>query len=506
MSCVVTFDIGTTAVKAVLVGEDGQAEARLSRDIPTLYGEEFREQDPAVWWEAFRDLSAELLRNRREEILGIVMSGQMQDVIPVDRDLKPLCPAILYSDGRAAEEAEELKAAAGADRILRVTGNHCDGTLSLPKIMWLKRRRPEIYERTRCFLISSKDYIAARLTGETTGDYTACSTAGGMDLERKIWSPEILAAAGIAAEKMPRLLPSHGLAGRVTEAAAAETGYRAGTPVYAGAGDAGATTLASGIAGKGQYNINLGTSGWVATVSDGPMFNEGGIFNLAAMPEGRVINVVPFLNAGNVHQWVSRLFSADGEPDYARTQALLDRSVPGAHGVSALPYLVGERFPVADPYVRGAFTGISPETGPEDLVRAMLEGTAFSIRQGMEMIGGKPSSVSVIGGGGRVKTWCRILADTLNQRVTVFAESDTLPARAIAAAALIGEGRLAGYESFTERLATEREATVYDPDPETAGIYERLYRVHTGLYPALKPWYARSERQEQERETDGNHG
>ena len=346
MSCIATFDIGTTAVKAVLVGEKGEVIARLSREIPTRYEGGEVTQRPEDWWEAFRALSAEMLPGA-PEVLGIVMSGQMQDVIPVTGDLSPVCPEILYSDGRAEAEAEEIRAGmkaraakpADGDPCLRITGNHCDGTLSLPKILWLKRHAPEVYERTRCFLISSKDYVIARLTGETVGDYTACSTAGGMDLEKKVWSGEILAAAGVAPEKMPRLLPSHGLAGRVTPEAAAGTGYPEGTPVYAGVGDAGATTLASGIVRPGQYNINLGTSGWVATVSEGPLFNEGGIFNLAAMPEGRVINVVPFLNAGNVHQWVSRLFSADGEPDYAHTQALLDRSVPGARGVFALPYL-----------------------------------------------------------------------------------------------------------------------------------------------------------------------
>ena len=305
MSCIATFDIGTTAVKAVLVGEKGEVIARLSREIPTRYEGGEVTQRPEDWWEAFRALSAEMLPGA-PEVLGIVMSGQMQDVIPVAGDLSPVCPAILYSDGRAEAEAEEIRAEikaraakpADGDPCLRITGNHCDGTLSLPKVLWLKRHAPEMYEKTRCFLISSKDYVIARLTGETVGDYTACSTAGGMDLEKKVWSGEILAAAGVAPEKMPRLLPSHGLAGRVTPEAAAGTGYPEGTPVYAGVGDAGATTLASGIVRPGQYNINLGTSGWVATVSEGPLFNEGGIFNLAAMPEGRVINVQRRRGAG----------------------------------------------------------------------------------------------------------------------------------------------------------------------------------------------------------------
>ena len=490
MDCIAAFDIGTTAVKAALVEESGQVRKQLSREIPTIYEGEFREQDPRVWQKAFAALSEELLRIcPPEKILGIVMSGQMQDVIPVDARLQPLCPAILYNDGRAVAEAEELKERSGAERILAVTGNHCDGTLSIPKIMWLKRHRPGVYGQARSFLISSKDYVIAALTGVCAGDRTACSTAGGMELQTGAWSAEVLRGAGIVPEKMPVILSSHALAGRVHAEAAAWSGYREGTPVYAGVGDAGATTLASGIMSVGQYNINLGTSGWVATISDKARYNEGGIFNLAAMPEGKVINVVPFLNAGNVHRWVSTLFSREAEPDYAYLEKLLDESVPGAHGVFALPYLVGERFPVLDPKSRGSFVGITPETGPGDLARAMLEGVAFSIRQGMEMIGEAPLSVSVIGGGGRVGVWCRILADVLGQRLTVFRDADTLPARAVAAAALIGAGRSPGYERFSEQLNADQAAVVYEPDPDSEKIYRNLYQRYKGLYRALRSWY-----------------
>ena len=177
MRAIAAFDIGTTAVKAVLVEEAGRPLRTLSRDIPTLYSGDFREQDPHVWWDAFLDLSARMREScPGVEITGIVMSGQMQDVIPVDSRLEPVCPAILYSDGRAVAEAEELVQKAGAGRILKATGNHMDGTLSLPKIMWLRKHCPDLYARTCCFLISSKDYVIARLTGLCAGDYTACST------------------------------------------------------------------------------------------------------------------------------------------------------------------------------------------------------------------------------------------------------------------------------------------------------------------------------------------
>ena len=491
MHCIAAFDIGTTAVKAVLVGYGGEAVFSLSRDIPILLDGDHKEQDPNEWWQAVCELSRVIAAERPDcQVTGIVMSGQMQDVIPVDRDLQPVCPAILYSDGRAHAEAEELAASVGEERILKITGNHCDGSLSLPKIMWLKKHMPGVYEKTRCFLISSKDYVIARLTGVCAGDCTACSTACAMDIQAKCWSEALLSAAGVSPDRMPKLFASHEMAGRVTEKAASESGYPAGTPVYAGAGDAGATTLASGIMEEGQYNINLGTSGWVATISEKPAFDAGGIFNLAAMPAGKIINVVPFLNAGNVHRWLSVLVSdREQTPDYDQIEKLLENSRPGAHGLIALPYLLGERFPVLDPTVRGAFAGITPETEKGDLVRAMLEGAAFSIRRGMENIGETPVTVSIIGGGGRSAGWCQIMADILGHSITVFQDSDTLPARAIAAAALIGEGIHSDYRTFTENLDQDRQALVYTPNHENHELYSGYYQRAVRLYDALADWY-----------------
>ena len=489
MGSIAAFDIGTTAVKAALVSAEGVPLYRCSQEIPTLVDGDFREQDPRVWWEAFCSLFQAMRKVFPKEIIsGIIMSGQMQDVIALDENLEPVCPAILYSDGRAVEEAGRLVRLLGEDYILRITGNHMDGSLSLPKILWLKKHRPEVFGQARHFLISSKDYIIARLTGRCTGDYTACSTAGAMDLANRSWAPDFLAAAGIAPDRMPVLYASHQLVDRVTAAAARLCGCDPGIPVYAGTGDAGATTLASGIMEEGQYNINLGTSGWVATVSSHALFNAGGIFNLAAMPPEKVINVVPFLNAGNVHQWAARLFSPDGQPDYLHTKRILEHSIPGSHGVFALPYLVGERFPVLDAEVRGTFTGLTPETTPEDLTRAMLEGVSFSIRQGMEMLGRPPVSVSVIGGGARVVLWCQMLADVLDFPIDIYPDADTLPAQAIAAAARISSESKPDYTPFIHQLRSLPH-TVYSPSPQTAAVYKPLYRKYLSLYTTMRSWY-----------------
>lgn len=522
MKYIAAFDIGTTAVKGVLAGVDGKLAASSSIDIPTIFSganAEFKEQDPRVWYDAFCRISDGFFGEGRnadgngtgegkglevdgkddeggflpEDIIAVVMSGQMQDVIPVDRNLEPVGNAILYSDGRGESQSDAVKATLGEEYLEGSTGNRYDGSLPFPKLIWIKENQPERYARIHKVLISSKDYVTARLTAATCGDVTACATSGAMDIHRKEWDEKIIGSMGVSMELFPRLLHSHEQAGLVTEMAGAETGYRVGTPVYAGVGDAGATTLASGISDLGQYNINLGTSGWVATVSDDVLPARMGVFNLAAMPENRYINVVPFLNAGNVHKWVSGLFTpepaaaADLAPiDYDYAGRLLSRSEAGSGGVMFLPYLSGERFPVMDATVRGCYVGLNPETDKGDMVRACLEGVAFSIRQGIESIGIAPKKVSVIGGGGRVGSWCQILADVLNQTVLVYENSDILPSLAISAAALIGEGRIGGYDAFTDSLQDGQGCIAYQPMPGNVSRYNEIYPKYLRIYPAVK--------------------
>ena len=366
-----------------------------------------------------------------------------------------------------------------------------DGTLSLPKILWLREHAPEVFSRAACFLISSKDYLNARLTGVCASDATSCSTAGAMDLRRRSWDGGILRACGLDEALLPKPFASHEAIGGVTAAAAAETGFAQGTPVYAGVGDAGATTLAGGIVEPGEYNINLGTSGWVATISDRAIRPGAGGFNLAAMPGGRIINVIPFLNAANVHRWVSALFSPSPDGiDYDGMDALLAGSEAGSHGVVALPYLAGKRFPVPDPYARGAYLGITAETGRADLARALLEGVAYSIRQGMESMETPVKNISLIGGGGRVPAWCAMLANVLGHAIRVYKNANTRPARAIAAAALIGQGHADGYEAFIRTMDTDDSFVYYEPERPLVKRYEKLYHQYTGLYPLVKNWFA----------------
>lgn len=476
------FDSGTTALKGALVNDSGRIVASASGDLDLIVDDGVREQDPHQWWRVMCEVAQAMLHNAAHDdpgfdtarISGIIFSGQMQDVIALDTDLKPVRNAILYSDGRAETQADALADtyAGGRERFLNVVGNRLEGCLPLPKLMWMRDQEPNTFAQVAHVLISSKDYLIARLTGVCVGDVAACSTAGAMNIHTGQWDGELCAAAGIDTALLPELHKPQDVVGSVTAAAATVTGFAAGTAVYAGIGDAGATTFASGVSRPGQYNINLGTSGWIATVSPGPFVNKPGAANLAFGVADGFVNAVPFLNAGDVHRWATGLF-ADG--DYTRAHELITASEPGANGVLCLPYLVGERFPVMNPTVRGAFVGLSPAVGCADMLRAALEGVAFSIRQGMESFDELPTSISLIGGGAQESAWCQILANMLHHSVEVFANADILPA--VALASLVFD-RL-------DLVAVVRESTVYQPEPSDMRAYDALYPRFRKLYPTV---------------------
>lgn len=307
-------DVGTTALKGALVRGDGTIAASASEPLDLLIDGDRREQDPRQWWEAFRAVTRRMMEAARAgdsgfapgRIEGLIFSGQMQDLIALDADLEPVRGAILYSDGRAAAQAEALADSLaspaprdqGMRRFLAIVGNPLEGSLPLPKLMWLREHEPQAFARTRHVLISAKDFLIARLTGVCVGDVAACSTAGAMDIRAHRWSPELLAAAGIDARLLPALHAPQDRVGAVGAEAASRTGLAEGTPVFAGFGDSGATTYASGVTGPGQFNINLGTSGWVATVSPEPFVDKPGAADLAFGLREGFVNAVPFLNAG----------------------------------------------------------------------------------------------------------------------------------------------------------------------------------------------------------------
>ncbi|MCI1650134.1 xylulokinase [Bifidobacterium tibiigranuli] len=514
MSYVATFDAGTTAVKAALTDDDGGIVASCSSDaMPLFIGDGHQEQDPRDWWRAFLQAAHTMLAKAAQSvpefdpasILGIIMSGQMQDVIALDEQLNPVRRAMLYSDGRADREARELAEIVGDTAFHKLTGNQLEGSLPLLKLMWFKRHEPQNFAKTRHVLFDAKDYLIARLTGALVADVVASSTVGAMDIRQRAWSSSLIDAAGMDEALFPALHNPEDRVGEVTSQAAELTGFAPGTPVFAGIGDAGATTLASGVTKPGEYNINIGTSGWIATVSPEPITDRAGVANLACTTAGgtrngvssSVINGVPFLNAGNVHHWVTSVFAGNGGDedrdcedtssvvDYDRMSEMLARSTPGSNGVLCLPYLSGERFPVMNASIRGAYVGLSADTSAADMARAALEGVAFSIRQGLETFDAAPSEITLIGGGAREHVWCQIMADVLGRPIEVFRNADVMPAAALSFLVHYALGRFASLDEVTARLRTCRDSVTYEPDGETVRLYDVVYSRYRALYPAI---------------------
>lgn len=513
MTYTAAFDVGTTQVKAVLVDEKGAGRVRASSSpLPIQTREGHIEQNPEDWLQAFIEVSRQLLNQAGRELehfnasdlTGIVMSGQMQDLIALDGQGQPLGPAMLYADGRAGDEAAELAETYGAETFHTLVGNPCEGSLPVAKLMWMARHQPDRYARVRHVLIDAKDYLIWWLTGAYCGDVTACSTAGAMDLRSRRWNGDVLAAAGLDAGVFPELYSPWEEVGVSTPGASAATGFPPGTAVYAGMGDAGASTLAGGVFRPGQFNINLGTSGWIATVSDHPVTDRPGMANLAYLGEDTIINTVPFLNAGNVHAWACRVFAGagagaqgesaddragvDGE-SYRRMGRLLESSPAGARGLVCLPYLVGERFPMMNPTIRGAYVGISSDTRSCDMARAALEGVAYSIRQGLDLMGMPVERVTLIGGGARETRWCQMLADILDAPVQVLDDAHVMPAVALAGLVSVRQGvqpssppDLQGVEDFLESTLVGR---IYVPIRANRQVYDAAYDRFRRLYPAI---------------------
>jgi len=494
MAYVAAFDIGTTNMKGILLSDDGLTVARES-NVPLEVSERDGriEQRPDDWLAAFRDIVGGWLASgvAAGDIRAVSFSGQLQDLIPLDAWLRPVGPAMLYSDGRASFEAADIMERAGADRVAAVTANPFNGTQPLAKLLWLKRHEPERYAEVAHVVISPKDFLIARLTGAVVTDPASASTAGAMDVAALAWSGELLAVADVPEALFPRIAMPGDVAGRVHDDGARLSGLAVGTPVLCGLGDAGAATLGAGVYSRDRSYLYLGTTGWAATASKACGYSPFGAFNLGYYRPGLYIQVAPILNAGNAHHWAASTFGValeDG-PDFAAFEAMVERGLSDRQPQLAfLPYLNGERCPVQDMKASGSFVGIKPSTTREHLGAAVLEGVAMSLRQVTEALSGdrRPREVTVIGGGAKSRVWCQLLADVMNVPLKVPSRPEYLPA---VAAGMLGaaDGDVERLPALMDRFLAEKPHERYEPVPERRAYYEEKYALYLRLYPALAP-------------------
>ena len=420
---------------------------------------------------------------------AVGLTGQMHGLVLLDAADRVLRPAILWNDQRTASECDAIRAAIGPDRLIEITGNDAVTGLTAPKLVWVRDHEPEIWRQVAHVLLP-KDYVRLHLTGDHAMDKADGAGTLLFDLAGRDWSPVMLDTLGIDPEWLPPTHEGPTITGTITAEAAAATGLRAGTPVVAGGGDQAANAVGVGVVSPGTMALSLGTSGVVFAATDQPLYDPGGRVHAFchAVPDRWHMMSVMLSAAGSLRWFRDALAPGVDFGDLVASAA----EVPaGSDGLLFLPYLSGERSPYPDPLARGAFVGLTLAHDRRHMTRAVLEGVAFGLRDGLDLMTAAgmpaPNQIRASGGGTASASWCQILADVLDAEIATV---DTTEGAAYGAALLGAVG--AGWRPTVEGIVSEfvHASPVAEPGPDAAasGAAHEIYR---DLYPALAPSFRR---------------
>ena len=473
MSVLVGLDVGTTGVKALGLGLSGEVVARAESDYPLSTPRPgWAEQDPEDWRHAAEEALAAL---GVDDVAGIGLSGQMHGLVALDAEGRVLRPAILWNDQRTAAECQELEERIGLERLLELTGNRALPGFTAPKLLWLRANEPETYERIAHVLLP-KDYVRLALTGEHATDVADASGTLLFDVVGRRWSDEVLAALELPASWLPAALESPSPSGATA----------GGVQVAAGAGDQAAGAVGVGVTKPGPVSVVLGTSVVAFAVLPGAPGGQDGrahVFCHAVPGAWHAMGVM--LSAAGALRWLRDVL-APGEP-YDRLLAEAAHWGPGAEGLLFLPYLAGERTPHVDPNARGAFVGLSLRHDRGALVRAVLEGVAYGLKDSFEVLralGCRLDAGRVSGGGARSELWLTIVASVLGLPLERTAAEEG----AAYGAALLGGVAGGAFADVHEAVAAcVRVRDTIEPDAGGQQVYEEGYARYRALYPALRP-------------------
>jgi xylulokinase len=492
-------DVGTTGTRAVIVRADGHvvASATVDHDSIRMPRPGCAEQSPENWWQAaIRAVRLALQKSelRGSDIAGLGFSGQMHGVTLLDKSNTVLRPAIIWCDQRTQEQCDWITARIGARRLIDLVSNPALTGFSAPKLLWIRDHEPAIYDRTAHFLLP-KDFVRFRLTGDFATDVSDASGTLLLDVVHRRWSDEVLSLLGIDRAILPNLHESVEITGEVTRETALVTGLRAGTPVVGGAGDQAASAVGNGIVSPGLTSATLGTSGVVFSYTETPKIDPDGrihTFCHAVPGKWHVMGVTQ--GAGLSLRWFREQIG-ENESWYARQvdrdayDIIIEEAkrIPaGSDGLLFLPYLMGERTPHLDPLARGMWFGLTAAHTRGHLIRSILEGVAFSLRDSLEILRHLRIPVDQIrasGGGSRNALWRQIQSDIYNKEVVTLRESE---GSAYGAALLAGVGTKV-YASVPEAAkATIQVSAQVAPDPDRVRVYDKLYGVYTRVYPAVR--------------------
>lgn len=486
------LDVSTTGSKALLIDETGAVVAShttphdLSQPKPL-----WSEQDPADWWDGMvRSIRAVLEQiDDPGAIPAIGLTGQMHGLVCLDTAGEVLRPAILWNDQRTGAQCDAMTEIIGAQRLIQLTGNRALTGFTAPKILWVREHEPAVYARIAHILLP-KDYIRFRLTGDCATDMAGAAGTILLDVAKRAWSEEVLNALDIPSDWLPGVHEGPQVTGTVSAAGAEATGLPPGIPVVGGGGDQAAQATGVGAVKPGIVALTVGTSGVVfAPLASYAYEPDGRLHAFCHAVPGQWHFMGVMLSAAGSLQWY-RDTLAPGE-DFGKLTDEAGNIPPGCEGLAFLPYLTGERTPHPDPLARGAFVGLTARHSRAHLTRAVLEGVAFGLRDGFELIknseAGVINEVRVSGGGAKSPVWRQILADVLRVPLVV---AEAIEGAAYGAALLAGVGGDVWPDVPTAAQATVKLGARVEPGT-AADAYEPVYALYRDLYPALKPAFHR---------------
>ena len=476
-------DLGTSAVKLLLMDGDGKIRKIVSKEYPLYFPHAgWSEQKPEDWFtqamEGIKELVSEC---DRSQVAGISFGGQMHGLVALDKEDRVIRPAILWNDGRTGAETYYLNQEIGKDKLSRYTANIAFAGFTAPKLLWLKKHEPQNFDRISKIMLP-KDYLAYCLSGSFCTDVSDASGMLLMDVKNRRWSEEMLKICGITKEQLPKLYESYEVVGVLKPEVARKLGLSAKVKVIAGAGDNAAAAVGTGTVGDGMCNISLGTSGTIFISSKSFGVDENNALHSFAHADGHYHLMGCMLSAASCNKWWSEEILKT--KDFGAEQAKIAKL--GENQVFYLPYLMGERSPHNNPDARAMFIGMSMDTAREDMTQAVLEGVTFGLRDSLEVaksLGLQIERTKICGGGAKSSLWKKILANIMNLKIDVI-ESEEGPALGGAMLAAVGCKEYPDVETIAGKVV--KVVDTVEPEPELVAKYEERYRKFKKIYPAVK--------------------
>ena len=476
-------DLGTSAVKLLLMDEKGKIQNVVSKEYPLFFPHPgWSEQKPEDWWSAVMEGLKELVKDcDKSKVAGISFGGQMHGLVILDKDDQVIRPALLWNDGRTQKETDYLNNVIGKETLSKYTANIAFTGFTAPKILWIKNNEPENFAKIAKLMLP-KDFIAYKLSGTFCTDVSDASGMLLFDVKNKCWSKEMLDICGVREDQVAQIFESYETVGTLKPEIAKELGLSESVKIVAGAGDNAAAAVGTGTDGDGMCNISLGTSGTIFISSKDFGVDSHNALHAFAHADGHYHLMGCMLSAASCNKWWMEEIIKSKE--FGKEQEAIQKL--GENHVFFLPYLMGERSPHNDANARGTFIGLTMDTKREDMYQAVLEGVAFAIRDSLEVaksLGIKIERSKICGGGAKSPLWKKIFANVLNIKIDMI-ESEEGPGYGGAMLAAVACGEFDSVEDAARKLV--KVVDTIEPDPELAAKYEAQYQKFVQIYPTVK--------------------